>query len=214
MIVQMFWGSDNLGEYQKYVDMNKDKLKSNWKLYTHSEMLELFGNKYPFLNDPEFRKQGMFQMDFLSLLLMKEVGNGIYIELDNQFLVDTIQLEEEVNNIYKGDIFISDMDDEYPKPIKFVGLWFYKVTKNSEALEYLINYYLERKYELKMDIDMLGPDILSQLSKLNCKLIPAEALHYLIKELSQSESNLPLEIAVNILRGKRMNLSRKLKNLT
>jgi hypothetical protein len=210
----MFWGSDNLGNYQKYVDMNKDKLKSNWKLYTHSEMLELFGNKYPFLNDPEFRKQGMFQMDFLSLLLMKEVGEGIYVQLDNQFFVDTIQFEEEVNNIYKGDIFVSDMDDEYDKPIRFVGLWFYKVTKNSEALEFLLNYYLERKYELKTDIDMLGPDILSQLAKLNCKLIPQRALRYLIKQHVEGGSNLPLGIALDILRGKKINLSKKLKKLT
>jgi len=200
MIVQMFWGSDNLGKYQKYVDMNKDKLKSNWKLFTHSEMLELFGNKYPFLNDPEFRKQGMFQMDFMSLLLMKEVGNGIYIQLDNQFLVDTIQLEEEVNNIYKGNIFIYTTDNDYGKPLTFLDLSFYKVTQNSKVLEYLVNYYLERKYELKMDIDMLGSNVLSEVRKMDCKLIPSEALQYLVNHLLESENNLPLALALHLLR--------------
>ena len=202
MIVQMFWGSDNLGKYQKYVDMNKDKLKSNWKLYTHSEMLELFGNKYPFLNDPEFRKQGMFQMDFISLLLMKEVGQGIYIQLDVELFVDTIQLEEEINNISNRDLFIYTTDNDYGKPITFLDLFFYKVTQNSNALEYLVNYYLERKYELKMDIDMVSSNVLSELSKLDCKIIPSSTLQYLVDHLLESENNLPLALALHSLRKK------------
>jgi mannosyltransferase OCH1-like enzyme len=173
MIIQIFWGSDNIGKYQKYIDLNKDKLKDNWKLLTHSEILKLLNNEYNFLDDPLFRRQNItFQADLVRLLVMEKLG-GCYIDLDVELFVDTVQLEEEVNRIYDKDIFLWDT------------LFFFKVQQNSQSLKYLLNYYIERKYNLQFDFKMLTPKILSALIKLNSKIIKIKEINFLLQHLEE-----------------------------
>jgi hypothetical protein len=187
MVVQIFWGSDNLGKYQKYVVMNKDKLKSNWKLYTHSEILELLSNKYNFLNDPEFTKQNViYQSNLIRLILIKELG-GCYLDLDVKFLVDTIQLEEELNIVYNNnDVFIYNGYDDVTPSVKYIDLTFFKATQNSQGITYLSNFYLERKYSLSSDVDMVREEHFPEFTKLNCKLIPEKYTCYLFKHLGET----------------------------
>jgi len=173
MIIQIFWGSDDIGKYQKYIDLNKDKLKDNWKLLTHSEILKLLNNEYNFLDDPLFRRQNItFQADLVRLLVMEKLG-GCYIDLDVEFLVDTIQLEEEANKIHDKDIFLWDT------------LFFFKVQQNSQSLNYLLNYYIERKYNLQFDFKMLTPKIITALIKLNSKIIKIKEINFLLHHFEE-----------------------------
>jgi len=174
MIIQIFWGSDDIGKYQKYIDLNKDKLKDNWKLLTHSDILKLLNNEYNFLDDPLFRRQNItFQADLVRLLVMEKLS-GCYIDLDVELFVDTIQLEEEVNKIHDKDIFFWNY------------LFFFKTYSNSESIKYLVKYYIERKYNLQYDDKMLTPKVTSTLVKLGSKIIQNKEIEHLFHHVSET----------------------------
>jgi hypothetical protein len=172
MIVQVFWGSDNIGKYQKYIDLNKDKLKSNYILLTHTDILKLL-SEYDFLETPLFRRQDItVQADLVRLLVMNKLG-GCYIDLDVEFFIDTLTFEEEVNKIHDKDVFLWNT------------ILFFKTYPNSRALNYLIDLYLERKFNIQLDVRMLTPTVISKLMYFGAKIVLQKDINHLFRHLAE-----------------------------